>query len=652
MPVTTDERINVALFCGGRGSSSIIRELTRWPHIKLSLLVNAYDDGLSTGELRELIPDMLGPSDFRKNLSTLVGLESEERAALQQILEFRLPRDFSNADVIAFCRFIDDPAKKKLLRPPLPELFESLGAGLQRRVIGYLREFLDYYQNTRQPLQFADCSLGNLIFAGAYLGSNHDFNESVRRLAEVCGAGADLVNVTRGESRTLVGLKQDGNVLFREAEIVGPQTSAPISDLFLLPQPLTDSQRAELNSLGTEAKRDFLKKLECGVEISPEASRVLHDADLIVYGPGTQFSSLMPSYLTRGLAKSLQESRARLKLFVANLDVDHDIQSLSVTDLVDKTLEFLGDPANENRLVTHILYNEGERGLKFDSNGGGQATYKSAQVVAGNFQHPVKSNVHSGYSVVRQILALQEAAAASCDTSALSIYLDLRQRSFALDALLQEFLELPWRSRFGSVTLQLNQLNAPSVKLPDYLRIESASRPELFSEVDALADWLNNGTSAYLVTMTGDGEYRLRDILLGLDVIQAGEFGVVYGSRTQSRLQFRSSLRSAYGQSRVLYAISWLAAFFFTAVFALRFRTIFSDPFTGFRIYKRAALNTRFRDALNRQKSGSAAAVTKLLIRNNIEIAEVPVHYRTFTGFTKASWRLWRGVRNLLGIFA
>lgn len=59
----------VVLFCGGRGSATIIRALLRQTDVELTLLVNAYDDGLSTGALRDFIPGMLGPSDFRKNLS-------------------------------------------------------------------------------------------------------------------------------------------------------------------------------------------------------------------------------------------------------------------------------------------------------------------------------------------------------------------------------------------------------------------------------------------------------------------------------------------------------------------------------------------------------------------------------------------------------
>src|SRR5205823_3552147 len=94
LPETT---LRVVVFCGGRGSSTIIRELIRWPEVSLSLLVNAYDDGLSTGELREFIPSMLGPSDFRKNLSQLLDFCSSEQYALQKILELRLPNDFSAA---------------------------------------------------------------------------------------------------------------------------------------------------------------------------------------------------------------------------------------------------------------------------------------------------------------------------------------------------------------------------------------------------------------------------------------------------------------------------------------------------------------------------------------------------------------------------
>ena len=196
----------------------------------------------------------------------------------------------------------------------------------------------------------------------------------------------------------------------------------------------------------------------------------------------------------------------------------------------------------------------------------------------------------------------------------------------------------------------MNRLNVPTPKLPDYLGIEPANYVNSFSEVAVLVDWLAHGDSEYLATLTGDGEYRLRDVLLGVNILRNSTFGAVYGSRNQSRRQFRASLNSAYGESRLLFAISWLGAFLLTALFGLRFRIIFSDPLTGFRIYKRGRLGGAFREAVSRRSPRSASAVTSLLMQSGVEISEIPVNYRTFMGFTRPGWRLWRGVRDLFGI--
>ena len=57
--------INVVVINGGRGASVLIPELLKVPGVNLSSIVNAYDDGKSTGEIRKFF-DMLGPSDIRK----------------------------------------------------------------------------------------------------------------------------------------------------------------------------------------------------------------------------------------------------------------------------------------------------------------------------------------------------------------------------------------------------------------------------------------------------------------------------------------------------------------------------------------------------------------------------------------------------------
>ncbi len=66
---------------------------------------------------------------------------------------------------------------------------------------------------------------------------------------------------------------------------------------------------------------------------------------------------------------------------------------------------------------------------------------------------------------------------------------------------------------------------------------------------------------------------------------------------------------------------------------------------------ERRRLNQGFRDALAKQPPHSGLGLAKLLIQNQIEIAEIPVTYRTFRGFTKISWRLQRALHNAISIF-
>src|SRR5687767_7527501 len=65
--------LRVVLFSGGRGSGALATTLVRTPGVSLTVAINGYDDGASTGEVRRLLGDALGPSDFRKNASRLAG---------------------------------------------------------------------------------------------------------------------------------------------------------------------------------------------------------------------------------------------------------------------------------------------------------------------------------------------------------------------------------------------------------------------------------------------------------------------------------------------------------------------------------------------------------------------------------------------------
>ena len=646
--------LRVSMFCGGRGSTTITRELLRWPNVQLNLLVNAYDDGLSTGELRDFIPGMLGPSDFRKNLSHLLDLYSNQQHALQRVLEYRLPLDFSEQDLAGLESYVVNPRQPAKLTPDLTELFSMLDRDLHERLLYYLGRFFRYYRQSQKQFRFPDCSLGNLLFAGAYLHHQGSFNAATKDLAVLFGSQARLINVSKGENRTLVALKQDGELLCREAEIVGPQSSSPMDSVYFLPAALTPEEKADFARLSFQEKRARLSSMEARTEISDEARDALLSSDVIIYGPGTQFSSLIPSYRIRGTADAVRSSRARLKVMVMNLASDNDIQGMEVSGIVDKLLESFEDTDNEAGFVTHILYNRNTEGDALKLPEGLAAAgnrYKNAMVVQGEFNNPARPSVHSGHAVVRKVIDLLERQTGNRKQDTLDIYVDLLSRSIAIDSILQELLELPWQQQFCKVRLHVNRLELPEIKkLPQYLEIRNTDFPGAFTEQKMLAGWIRSGDSEYLTTLTGDGEYRLRDIFAGITALKNGSFGAVHGSRTQSRKQFATSLRSAYGEGTTLFWLSWLGSFLLTTLFALRFQVIFSDTLTGFRMYKYSKVQEALREELSQNPPRSALGVTKLLVSKKVEVAEMPVSYRTFRGFTKVAWRMRHALDTALSV--
>ena len=604
----------IVLFCGGRGSATIIRALLRQSDVDLTLLVNAYDDGLSTGALRNFIPGMLGPSDFRKNLSYLFGNYSQSQYALKSLMEYRLQ---GATDALAHYAQSGDPAP---LEEPLKGWFAQLPPHSAMRAL--LARFFDHAAG--RDFDYRDCSLGNLVFAGAYLEKNSDFNAAAATVSELVGSRARLLNVGEQQNRVLAGLKQDGSLLANEAAIVGTQSPSPIGDLYLLEQPLTPEEIQSVEALDLAGKQAWLAARDAVPKLSQAAAEALAGADIILYGPGTQHSSLFPSYRIAGAA--LMAAPAPVKALVMNLESDNDIQDLTASDIADRALHY-------GASLTHILLHENsvlpQGALTGDS-------YRGAGLVRRSLAAPVRPHVHSGAAVADTALGLRARRA----QPSLEIFVDILGRSIASEELVEEFLETDWGGTAAHLTLnRVTQQHPP---------VATSHLGGLFPEIAYFRDWLRGGTSDYLVLMTGDGAYRFTDVQAIIRLLeQQRSLGGVFGSRTQSRRQFITSVRAAYGERRLLYALGKAAAFFLSMLFYFRTGVIFSDPLTGLRVFRREAL-TGLRDI----PDAAPLAIVRQLIRQGVEVAELPVLYRTFSGFTDPNWRVRRGLRNLMALFS
>ena len=85
--------MNVVIFTGGNGNANLIKHLKDLSYVNLSLLINGYDDGLSTGVIRSANHGMLGPSDYRKNFTYILDDFTDYNRNLKKLFEHRLSEE-------------------------------------------------------------------------------------------------------------------------------------------------------------------------------------------------------------------------------------------------------------------------------------------------------------------------------------------------------------------------------------------------------------------------------------------------------------------------------------------------------------------------------------------------------------------------------
>jgi len=336
------DTVRVVLFSGGRGSGVLSTQLLKNPHIQLTLAINGYDDGASTGEVRRFLGDSLGPSDFRKNASRLALELGTCPAPLVEMLDARLPDNLTRTQVL------DTIRQRSAATPAVAD-----------RIDAFIREL----ESTGRQFNFNDCSVGNLVFAGSFLVCGRRFNYAVDDYCSLVGLPAGVLeNVTDGTNAHLVAVGEDGSVLGSEEEIVGALGQNRIQEIYLIDRALSDADRAQLKRGGGWDAASFFMRHAAKVSINSRLAAKLAEADLVVYAPGTQHSSLFPSYLTPGMSDVIANNLRAIKLLITNIQTDAEIAGSSAVDIIERALFYLNEKGSRSLptpcLITHYIVND------------------------------------------------------------------------------------------------------------------------------------------------------------------------------------------------------------------------------------------------------------------------------------------------------
>lgn len=655
------DKINVVLFSGGRGTNTITEVFLKHPDIALTILVNAYDDGLSTGTLRRFIPGMLGPSDIRKNICLLLPTKDKSNRHLRFILDYRFPANIGFDDA---CRCLE--AFRDYKKPMFPDLAEAYGyisLNHAHWISLFCKKFLVYVEeqyNSGNPFAFEDCAIGNIFFSGCYLYKNNDFNSAIDVFNVFCETRGSVLNITNGENYVLVAVKEDGTFLKSESDIVSPQSSACMSEIFLIKNYLDNSFIEELGRKSTVEIISILNKISEFPEINPRVKVILDNADVIIYGPGTQNSSLFPSYLTKGVAEAITNNKFAEKIFIANIRKDNEIQGENANSLIRRFLYNISRKNtvqfNKNDIVSTFFFQ------KDNQDNCGCSNYLTFD--QDNFDFPlekvkwldweIKDGKHAGGQVLDELLGIIQAKR----------QVKLRPFHHAVSIIVPALNE---EKTVKEVLHNLNLLNFSRFDLgKEIIFVDGGSDDQTLEQAKsengiriyqikeakgrgaALRYGIEKAKGNIIVLFPSDNEYCATDIYSIVDAIVKGEYQAVFGSRMIKCVNMKKRNLEIYHGNYVAYWISKYGGILLSTTTLILYNRFFSDTLTSVH-----GFDAKILKSLNLCSSGiniNTEIIAKLC-KKEMFILEIPVKFCPRTKKEGKKTTMFEGLKALITLF-
>ncbi len=545
--------MNVVIFTGGNGNANLIKHLKDIPFVNLSLLINGYDDGLSTGIIRSANQGMLGPSDFRKNFTYIIDDFTESNRNIKRLFEHRMSESEtknllqSPANLIALLlaqEFTLDARAKTFI-----ERYFLLGA----------TQLLQFTQNFDELVGF---SIGNIVMGGLFV-ETQDFNLALLNLTRQFQLTAQLINVSTEDDSKLVAFDADGNLLINEADIVNYKGDKPLKSFYLL-------SLASLNGLDasksyTEAEIESLAKIP---PISKEAQLALQEADVIIFGSGTQFSSLLPSY--RICQSAILDSSAK-KVAIVNNQYDSDIQNIGFDQFMGQILAEIG--ASDLDFFDSILVDPNSLIQPKE-----RLSFIIVQRIADN------NNKHDGQKLWNWICR-------SIDMKDGAVHIGVHFYGNSLPLVEQHYLP------------EIARLNSDNSRKIKFVVGEDSQH------------------AAYHLHIDATGKIALFEIDSWINIVQMNQLDAVIGSRFESRRQLIRSFKHSLVESNRNFFFALITSYFVSFFYFLRFGRIVPDPLSGVYLVKaNRQINYNHISGFLKQINRLPAA----------ELASFPIGYRTF----------------------
>ncbi|MDO6443394.1 GAK system CofD-like protein [Marinobacter sp. 2_MG-2023] len=307
----------ILFFSGGTALRNFSRVLADYTHNSIHL-VTPFDSGGSSAELRKAF-SMPSVGDLRARLLSLADDSVTGHPDIAALFVHRLGKEKNKVAL--------EQSLKALVDGRHP-LLKAIADPMRSLIQSYLAEF---YHEKPENFDLSGASIGNLILTGGYLFHN-------RSLDPIAFLFGQLIK-TRGTVRTTTDADLQLQVLLENGRTITGQNR------------FTGKETAEIDSpiksIKLWGETDDVGALDAS-SVCKETRKLIDSAELLVFPPGSFYSSIIANLLPKGVSRALNKNPAP-RVYVPSLGVDLETIGMTLVDQVRVLAEHLPNKASVSR---------------------------------------------------------------------------------------------------------------------------------------------------------------------------------------------------------------------------------------------------------------------------------------------------------------
>lgn len=309
---------SLLFFSGGSALDKTSSLLTKYTHNSIHLLT-PFDSGGSSAKLRKAF-NMPAVGDLRARLMAIADDSLEGHPEAVALFRYRLPTDQSQAVLKTLVEQIQSGKHP---------LVEATSNTVKKLIENNLRAFLDQVPD---DFDYRGASIGNLVITGGYLNHQHTLTHVVDQISAIVNA-LGIVRTTTDDDLELIATLDNGTTVSGQHKITAKET-----------RPL-EQKIINLALSGPSSTLDV------------KNHSLITEAELIVFPPGSFFSSVIANLLPKGVGNAIHASN-KPKVFIPNLGIDpelHDTSLIEQIELLNQTINKDISGSKEIKAVDFVL---------------------------------------------------------------------------------------------------------------------------------------------------------------------------------------------------------------------------------------------------------------------------------------------------------